>query len=190
MTPETTIAAILLVLTAIECGRLVLLLRKRSQYQHLLRVERTRAHFAQARNDLIGLVCQGKLDPNSRTFRLFYGIQTFILRRPDHYDLIGEMLWQQFVSPAGSSQPSRLAEEPGTWSDDIKGIVMRTAQGFELLMTDYSVIRRKLASFERTTGAVTWALRIVTVVRRWLEPRKPAFQNIESARDSMVRLAT
>jgi hypothetical protein len=56
------------------------------------RVERTRALWGEARYLLFDLVHQGKLDVNSGIFRLFYGLQTTVLRRPEAYDEISHTI--------------------------------------------------------------------------------------------------
>src|SRR4051794_11049406 len=97
MSAITFIVLVLLLWILLELATVTVIKRSRTRWQHFIRVELTRQHFADARERLFNLVRAGKLDSRSQTFRAFYQIQTYILRRPDKYTEVRDVLRTSFI---------------------------------------------------------------------------------------------
>jgi len=133
-----TLVALLWGLKELLLGFLVY--RQRKRIRHELRVERTRRHFAETRNQLFKLAMQDKVDVNSFTFRGLYTLHTFIMRRTDRYPEISEMLRLSLMAEARLDDSSKnpLSAESSLWTKEVKNVVLGTAQGLGMLIIDYS----------------------------------------------------
>ena len=101
-----------------------------NRFIHSHRTERTRARWAKARNLLMQLVAEGKLDVRSQTFRRLYHLQTFVLRRPDEYKEISSELFESFADrPGDSSGVDWIRDESADWPDEMVNVFREMVGG-------------------------------------------------------------
>lgn len=107
--------------------------RSGSHFKRIARTEQTRTCWAEARNLLVLLMREGKLDPRSETFRTFYGVTTFVLRRPDQYEEIAAALAKAFlVMEKGKERKWR--HEMRAWPEEMTVVLGCINAGVDSLM--------------------------------------------------------
>lgn len=134
-----------------------------NKYMRLAHTERTRSVWAEAREELFNLVRDEKLDPRSKTFDVLFGIQTFIVRRPDAYQEIASQLQDSLIASDTAEKPSWMAEQ-ATWPAEMRSVLSKMAKGSEMLAFGYPGLFGKLL---RLTGSRTPAV-AATLVRAFL----------------------
>ena len=192
MTSTIVFCSILLGLAAMELVRAWLVRKGRRRYRHAADVERTRGRFAELRSQLLNLALSGRLGWDTATFKTLYTFYTFVMRRPDQYVQIGDRLWRLVVEHE-EGMPSPLEDEASNWGIEVKTLVSATAEGLNLLMTEYSPWRRRIAWIERRTGAVTGRLRAVVawILRVFVEWKSDmVWTRFDSARAQMLKMAS
>lgn len=107
--------------------------RSGSRFKRIALTEQTRTCWAEARNLLVILMRDGKLDPRSETFRTFYGVTTFVLRRPDQYEEIAAALAKAFlVMERGKERKWR--HEMKAWPEEMTVVLGCINGGVDSLM--------------------------------------------------------
>lgn len=132
----------------------------RRKLRHLARAERTRAYFGEARNFLMSLARQNKIDVNSATFTMFYQLHTFILRWPDRYKEISDALAETVTTEQYSPLLAQAMSESDEWSVGIGRVAQKTVRGFSLLIFSYSPFLRAIAWIETKSRAISGILKI------------------------------
>ncbi|MGH9766706.1 MAG: hypothetical protein ACREAB_04660, partial [Blastocatellia bacterium] len=117
---------------------------KRRRIRHKIRVEITQRHFAEARNALMELVLKGELDPRSATFQRLYYLNTHIMRRPDQYQEISQVLKRTISRGHKDDLSDPLLKETHAWTLGIKKAVLATADAMRQLIFNYSWLLRTL----------------------------------------------
>lgn len=198
MTGVTVLVVVLAGMSAMEAVHLHQARRRRLYWEHKTRVEQTRGHFAGARNELLRVVRDGELSVDSETFRQIYGIQTFIMRRPDQYVEISEQLTRALWRHNGE-RATWIDEEAPTWTPRVRDVMSQTAQGIGLVIWNYSRIRRAIMNFRKMTkdlaipaalaGIITAA--ITGFLNGYLEAlearRKPGLPELRRARQRIAQ---
>ena len=145
----TFLAIALLLLALKELITSFVIRRKRKEITHKFRVECTQRHFAEARNQLMQLVIEGKLAANSDTFKNLYGLHTGIMRRPDYYPEISHVLAYNFLKGHDGEVNDGILRECKQWTPEIKQVVIATADAMSYLITNHSFLFRALYWFEK-----------------------------------------
>ncbi|MFA7327814.1 MAG: hypothetical protein WC121_14190 [Candidatus Kapaibacterium sp.] len=70
--------------------------RETKKAKHKIRLTKTVSMFASARNNLLKLVYENKIDPNSVFFKSVYHMNTAFMRRPEQYLQISKELLSSF----------------------------------------------------------------------------------------------
>lgn len=178
------VAAYLLV-TAIPIRRRVVRLK------HEVRVEQTRACWADARSQLMELAREGKLATDSETFTTFYGVQTFVLRRPEAYRDIARALASTMLSKSPGAQNSWLQEVPD-WPPEMKEVVGKMKNGTDRLVAMHAGRRFLLGVVLRIAplAAVYLSRRVYLKLARMVQRIEPLAEDrtLHAAREKMELL--
>lgn len=174
--------------------------RSRRKYQNTIRNERIRQHFASARRTLMELAISGEIDVDSITFKSFYSLQTFIMRRPDQYREISQLLLELVAtdnSEEDSDRVKRLTKESELWSDKTKDLAHFTAAGLDLIVAEYSWLYRLLSRIEERHGILTRTVKSIESVRVFWnllrqreEQAHPGLLDLRSIGQDLTRLAS
>ena len=121
-------------------------LRLAWQMEAIVRVERTRSQFAEARAAMMQLVFEGKLDIESHTFRTFYGLQTFIMRRPEAYNEFSRYLVATMLASPSHAKRQRWMDEVEQWHPDMAAVMDRMSRGVSMLAFEFPYGRRLIAT--------------------------------------------
>ncbi|QDT07786.1 hypothetical protein K227x_62140 [Rubripirellula lacrimiformis] len=143
MISQTQILLSLLIGTVVllQVARLYLSYRKNAKLRKWLMDERTRARFADARKELELLAFEKEIDPRTDLFGFLYGIQTYVMRRPDHFETISEHLGTKFsdahADALNESVMQRLQAEASSAPSGLVNSIGLTIDAFEALLNDY-----------------------------------------------------
>ena len=131
-TAETAfvIASLAVVMLAVE---IALAYRRYWRYARIAHTERTRSAWAEARDMLMTLVVEEKIDPRSATFCSLYPMMTFVVRRPDDYEEIASKLRQLMLGPQTTGKPGWM-KEVAAWPKEMWPVTGRVVSGITLLM--------------------------------------------------------
>lgn len=168
----TTTDILVLVLLGVIAGQIVLTLRagfERRRVLHATRVERTRAHFAETRNELFELARRSKVDMQSWTFVFFNAMLTTAMRRTDEYRKMADYVGLSMVAARTGGVPRNeaLQQEFATWGPELRTVAARSAEGFLMLIRDYS---RAVRITERVVHVTPKPFRSVAHrVQAWVE---------------------
>lgn len=135
--------------TLVGCAVLVYLLisihidrRLIARMEYVAHTERARAHWAAARRELLGLVESGKISIESETFRTFYGLQTYIMRRPDAYAEFSRRLAAVMARAPQRSPRKSWQAELEEWPPEMEPVLRHMSQGVLALVMGYPAGRR------------------------------------------------
>lgn len=162
------------------------------RYAHDLRVEKTTREFASARNKLMHLARTGMIDVESETFRTFYYLTTFVMRRPDQYPEISEALMKVIVLRGKSASYNLLKEESRKWTPEVKKLVREVSGAFSSLLVDYSSLFRFLLRLENFFRAMSIFVRFSEQLKAsftGLGSRDPFISNVIQAQQQMDQIA-
>jgi hypothetical protein len=123
--------------------------RKARRFDHLRKVERTRAQFAIIRNRLAKLTIQDRLNPCSVTFNRLYLVNTVFMRSPDSYPELCQALHATILTSKKQSPSPALLKESKTWSPEVRQVVIHTADAMQQVLIDYSWLFRVYFSIAR-----------------------------------------
>jgi hypothetical protein len=123
--------------------------RKSRIWRKIEHKEVTQRFFAEARNDLMGLILREEISPNSVTFRFFYYFDTFVMRRPNDYNQISALLRYSLVSDDNSNSGiiESLIKEKKTWTPSVKQMVSKQSKALNHLMVSHSFVLRNIYKF-------------------------------------------
>ena len=151
--------------------------KKRAKLKGYIRDEKTRTHFAEVRNDLMKMVRENEIDVNGPIFKDIYLTTSFIMRRPDQYKDISNAIT---ITLFKSVKEIKFQEKELAFiqnNNDIKNILKRYSEGCSLLILNYSFIRRMITQAEYRTGFITWVLKKMLFILKFLaekeEKKKP-----------------
>lgn len=108
--------------------------RRLVRWKREARREETRTIWAEARAQLFDLVRAGEISPQSETFRAFYHIQTFVLRRPDAYEEVAEEIASSLLAKSPRANAPPWVDEVGGWPRQMDDVVQKTAVGIGHLL--------------------------------------------------------
>lgn len=157
------VAAVLLIGAFFQVLTALRIRAERKRLAHMLLVERIRAHFAVPRHTLTKLAIEGKIDVNSNAFHSLYQIMTFILRRPDQYKELSDVLAKELLNGVPEGSGTRLKSELSVWPSEAKSVISEIANGMGLLVVEVSPRRRLLYGIGRSP--------VVRPVLLWLVKR-------------------
>jgi hypothetical protein len=166
--------------------------RKIRRLDHVMRVERTRAQFAKARNSLMHIALKEQIDPNSATFKVLYNVDTVFMRSADKYPELSKSLQETMLTDNRKPHPQILAEKEH-WTKEVRENIIATSKAMDNVITDYSVLfwiashiakRRWLA--EPVASGLT---KIKCYLERKLEKRNPDLWEIKRAQAVMHDMA-
>jgi hypothetical protein len=103
----------------------------------IARVDRIRRSFAEARIKLFGLVTSNKLNPESATFRYLYFLHTSVMRRQDMYDDIWKVFVYAILQIRESTGDRQIELEASEWSDEVREVVLETAEAVQLMIFEH-----------------------------------------------------
>lgn len=116
--------------------------QQRKQYREVLSQKRIRGHFAVARDRLLKLATEKKLDIHSDTFQMLYTLYTAIMRNPERYAQLSERLLKLSLDKDTHTGVGVITRESEFWdeelSQEIKSLVTYTAKGFQVIIVEYS----------------------------------------------------
>lgn len=152
--------------------------RSGTYFKRIACTEQTRTCWAEARNLLVLLMRDGRLDPRSETFRTFYGVTTFVLRRPDEYEQIAAALAKAFLV-LEKGQERKWRHEMKAWPEEMTAVLGFINAGVASLMVRHKGWRILAPFLVRTLGSLAWRR-----TRKWL-----ALVNADAiVRDVQVRV--
>lgn len=121
-------------------------LRLARRLDHIATAERTRGVWAEARALLLDLVVQGKLNPRSETFRTFYGLHTFVMRRPDAFNDFSLQVAKALIHGSRERKPGWVGEQK-EWPREMVQVLERMSTGTEMLAFGHKPGRQYLIMF-------------------------------------------
>jgi len=145
----TFLVMLLMLLTLREFVIGFVIRRKRKKIEHELRVECTQRHFAENRNRLLQLVIDHKLSADSETFRSLYHLHTGIMRRPDYYPELSKLFAYIFINGHNGQVNDSLLIECKGWTQEIKEVVIATADAMSYLIISHSRLLRTMYKLDR-----------------------------------------
>jgi hypothetical protein len=122
------VAVLYLLITSIPTARRVRDLKRK------IHIERTRSYWGEARVLMYKLAREGKISVNSHTFQSFVVMQTAVLRRPEEYDRISEVLFRQFTNPTVSPGVPVWRQEVPSWPPEMQEVTRNMAHGTQQLL--------------------------------------------------------
>lgn len=161
--------------------------RRGNRWAHAARVEDTRRHFAKVRSDLLALAASGDIDSRSALFRFVYSTSTYVMRRPDQYDMISLNLLEAAKNLDGDEldRPTPIRKEVANISPAARQVVVDTISGIAMLMFDYSRVFRLLLPAAQRFGFLMF---IFQHAKRRAEQRKPSLGNMERVQERLRHL--
>lgn len=96
--------------------------------------DRVRNSWASARVMTYQLAREGKLAVDSATFTQFVALQTFILRRPDEYGPIAELLLNALARRDGDESAIAWKHEIATWPHEMRYVLQHMSEGTYALL--------------------------------------------------------
>ncbi|HEY0003736.1 MAG TPA: hypothetical protein VGB17_02910 [Pyrinomonadaceae bacterium] len=186
------IVVVLWALRNLVLGTLSWLDRRKVEKQ--IRDERTQAYFAEARIKLMGLALHDKVSVDSATFKVFYGLNTAIMRRPDAYAEIGNLLARCIVESMDQEVSSPFIEESKAWSVEVKEVAAKTAEGVHFLIIQHSPFTRSLYRTRWLLAPLGWALepllkRLLKKLDAVQRRRNPTISQLRQSERVLYRLA-
>lgn len=130
------LAVLYLVATTVPLARRVRRLKK------IVRIEKTRTHWAEARDLLYTMVREGKLSSDSATFHTFCQIHTFVLRRPEEYDEISRTMASTFLAPPAAGLDNSWLAERDSWPEEMREVMNKMVAGTGALLFGHAGLRR------------------------------------------------
>lgn len=168
--------------------------------RHLKRVEQTREYFACIRHRLLDLAFEGKVSPESETFRFLYQLLTTIMRRPDQYEVISQVLLSELVGHAkgdAKKQDTSFAAERDSWTPELKALFAEISEGLMMVIVEFSGILRafyRWANRDQKQTHLEFILQSLALVRKRIEEEKKKtskeFRVIYKAQGTFKTLST
>ena len=115
--------------------------RQTKYYYSLYNAEHTKSFFAKARNELMCLVVDGKIDTQTDFFKSIYNLHTFIMRHPDAYSDFSREFTKALLNIKNTN--NRLLTESE------KKISYSTAEALGHIVINYSSFMRFLFAFTK-----------------------------------------
>lgn len=162
-------------------------IKKKNYYYSLYKAEFTKSHFAKARNTLMNMAIENKIDANSGYFKMLYHLNTIIMRNPDYYEQISQelrdVIWDMNTYKTSSGiHPLTPHEKEATklTADALGHIAIEYSPLFKLL---YKL--RKKVDNSMTTGSFITYMAKVFHERQKLQAEK----EIKKLRQGLYKIA-
>lgn len=164
--------------------------RAARRYKCEARKDETRTHWAEARDLLVTLARDGKLDLRSETFRTFYRVQTFILRRPERYEDISRAIAEDLLAMDALPEPPWASEVPD-WPEEMSLVMRYMGAGTGSLLVWHKGWRKLLPVLQKLSWLLSKhiARRGLSRVRGYLPKPMEATLLLERAQERMFRIA-
>jgi hypothetical protein len=108
-------------------------------YRSLYKAEHTKSFFAKARNEMMLLVSENKIDTQTDFFKGIYSLHTFVMRNPDSYSDFS----REFTTAIFNIQK----KNPTQMTESEKKISYLTAEALGHIVINYSKTMQFLFSF-------------------------------------------
>lgn len=165
---------------------------KQKKISERVRMECAQRHFAEARNELMGLAMSGAIDMESATFALVYYINTMVMRRPDKYPEISAALAATLLSPEPTKENVAIVEESKHWTPAIKNVMNLTADAMNYIILEYSRFWRAVYWIEKrvdpSATPVGMIRKLADHIRESRANKDPIISGIQKAQEKMLKL--
>lgn len=147
----TIIIGILIFATICFCSVQIILgityRKSKRQFATLLKAEQTKSYFAIARNEMMRMALENKIDANTDMFKMVYGLNTVIMKRPDEYPAISRELTSLVLN---INQISSKANHKFT--QDERRILKFTADALSHIIIEYSSFLKFMFKAKKITN--------------------------------------
>lgn len=152
--------------------------------------EETQRHFAQARNQLMESAVTGELSVDSPVFKLFYAINTALMRRPDQYEEISKAIAPVLVLEKTPGNAEAFRNEMQKLSPEALNAVRATADALGHLVVDYSFLLRNAFRLFRHSNPDLTQMEWIVELRDAASPRRKSDleDQIDRAQKDIYRL--
>lgn len=168
--------------------------RRLRQLNHRIRVEQTKAYFAELRSALLEAVNNAKISPNSATFQSLYQVHTLIMRNPDKYQEISHAVQEAFVQRNSNSSARHIESEKTAWSAEVKQIAFKTGEGLFKIVITYSSVLRLISFIYSISKKMTISVEFISKAERKIErsemKKKPEIKSMMIAQQNLHKWAT
>jgi len=163
---------------------------RRFDTRYRKRVEETQRHFAEARNQLMEAAIGGNIDVDSEAFKLFYGINTAFMRRPDQYEEISKALTTISVLDEDPESAEAMRVEVEDLSPEALDALRRTGDALGHLVIDYSfLLKNAYRLMKRSNPDLTYRELLVELSKEASPKKKADLEDkIERAQDDIYNL--
>ncbi len=205
MTAYEIVVFLLLIWVVREIALGIIYRRSHARYKKLRKTEETRGYFAELRNELLMAMREGLIDPNSYTFRVFYTLQTLIMRNPSKYTKISELVVDKILEDEDRDctlcdLDDKLENEAKTWNETIKRLSKRTGYGLVVIVLNHLKMFNFLNKYDdkKEKGIVSLTMifnnllvRLAyTYYSRYAESKSPEFRAIRRAGEGLAYLSS
>jgi len=159
--------------------------QKTNLYRSLYVAEHTKSFFAKARNEMMRLAAENKIDTQSDFFKSMYSLHTLIMRNPDSYSDFSAGLAKAIFN-IQKRNPKQLTESE-------KNISYMTAEAMGHIIINYSSAMRFLFGFAKrwTKNKINHASFIVFISHLGnLDKKIQAEREIKTAQEELYRLSS
>ncbi len=164
-------------------------LKMRRHYSSLYRAERTKSHFAKARNEMMRMAVEKSIDISTNYYKALYHLNTVIMRNPDSYSEISKELEAAMMSLNTSHGDEEVTLQ---LTENEKEISLLTANAFSHIVVDYSPFLRNLYRVGRFLIGSDYTkdhLFFGTIIVKEIEKRR-AERKIKAAQSKLYQLSS
>jgi|ERR1035441_3994812 hypothetical protein len=174
------------ILILVELVYFLFSIKNRFELRHCIRAENTREQFAFARNKLLKMAINKRINANELIFKDFYNLQTYIMRRPDLYPEISERLLIRIIQNLSKKDPRKNTKpyDINKYSDEMKSVVIETVKGVDLIIFDHSFWRRAIRFINKKYGNVTFLVQLLERIAEQ-EDKKSEINNLTKFRKDL-----
>ncbi len=150
MSLTVLIFAIVLSFTLYQLVAIAMNLREIRRLREIRLSTRTQLSFGKLRHQLMMLAARDEIDTRSATFLNFYMINSAVMRNPDRYRSLADLVRRSFLEDIHDTNDrsviERLNNESEAWSSDVKELVSKNGEAMFFLMVSHSPLFRSLYS--------------------------------------------
>lgn len=147
---------------------------RRTDLRFQRETEATQRHFAVARNKLMRSAVEGKIDVNSSVFKIFYAVNTALMRRPDQYEEISQALGALIILEEDEGGAKVLRSEIEELDSEALDAVEATGDAIGHLVVDYSFILRNFYRLLKRSNPELTQKKLLSELRQASFRRKKA----------------
>jgi len=140
-----------------------------NRYAVIRRTEQIRLQIGLARCRLVEAVAQGKLSPDSATFKDVYFVQTAMMRHTGEYREFSDAHWERVLKQE-SRRESVMRKEATTWPPEVTAIVHQTSDALRQVWIGFmpcGTVLRVMKHLLVKIGLMSYD-RVETMCDRWL----------------------